>query len=238
MRIAQVLTDDFAMAKLSVMSLVAVREAAERLGVSARQVQNLVAQGELTAPARGVIESESIDRFLAVRGSTRTRPWSQPTAWGAVAILAGVDATWLGATQRSRLRSALRSVTAAELIARARERARVKQFAGHSSVTERVRDALVDTAAVGPGLGLAGSTRVDGYADADGLAMLVRRYGLVPDDAGQLTVRVTTFPMDTVRELAASGVVLAGLDLAESLDTRERRAGLDAIGAALGRLHG
>lgn len=232
------MTDEFVIAKLSVMSLVAVREAAERLGVSARQVQYLVAQGELTAPVRGVIESESIDRFLAVRGPTRTRPWSQPTAWGAVAILTGVDASWMGPTQRSRLKAALRSVTAAELLARARKRAQVKQFAGHSSVIRRVRDVLVDTAAAGTRLGLAEPTRVDGYTDADGLATLVRHYGLLPDDAGQLTVRVTAFPMDTVRELTESGVVLAGLDLAESLDTRERRAGLDAIGDALERLRG
>ncbi|CAM3636179.1 hypothetical protein [Isoptericola cucumis] len=181
----------------------------------------------------------SIDHFLAVRGATRrTRPWSQSTAWGAVAILTGVDAVWMGTTQRSRLKAALRSVTAVEFLARARERAQVKQFAGHSAATWRVRDVLVDTAAVGMSLGLAQSARVDGYIDAEELVELVRHYGLVPDDEGQFTIRATTFPIGTVRELAQSGVVLAGLDLAESLDTRERRVGLDALSEALGRHRG
>lgn len=109
------------------MSLVAVRDAAERLGVSTRQVQHLVAQGDLTALARGVIDSGSIDRFLAVRGVRRTRSWSPETAWGAVAILSGVEAAWSGGTQRSRLKARLRTLSAADLVERTRERAEVLQ---------------------------------------------------------------------------------------------------------------
>jgi hypothetical protein len=39
--------------------------------------------------------------------------------------------------------------------------------------------------------------------------------------------------LDIVRDLANRNVVLAGLDLSESLDARERRAGLHAVDRAL-----
>jgi hypothetical protein len=37
-----------------------------------------------------------------------------------------------------------------------------------------------------------------------------------------------------IRDLVRAGGVLAALDLAESLDVRERRAGIDALGRSLG----
>lgn len=55
---------------------------------------------------------------------------------------------------------------------------------------------------------------------------------------GRIVLRATGFPIPTVRELADIGVVLAALDLAESLDVRERRAGLDALTDALEQLRG
>lgn len=55
-------------------SMLAVSEAAERLGVSTRQVQHLVARGELRSLARGVVDETSVERLLAVRrGCTRGR---------------------------------------------------------------------------------------------------------------------------------------------------------------------
>lgn len=74
------LIDSFAEAKLSVMSMLGVSEAAERLGVSARQVQHLVASGDLSQVARGFVDTASVDRLLAVRSGGRTRAWSEATA--------------------------------------------------------------------------------------------------------------------------------------------------------------
>lgn len=220
------------------MPLVAVRDTAERLGVSPRQVQHLVAQGELKSLARGVIDSESIDRFLAVHGQQRTRPWSPETAWGAVAVLSGLVASWMGETQRSRLKARMRSMSAADLVERTRERAEVVQYAGHSSVAERLKRRIVDTNVARSRLGLADANVVDGYVDANELDELVRRFGLVRDTSGRVTLRATTFPTGTITRIAAADTVLTALDLAGSLDTRERATGMDALADALEKLHG
>lgn len=215
------------------MTLVGVSTVAERLGVSTRQVQHLVARGDLRQVARGVIDETSVDRYLAVRGDSRRRPWSEPTAWGAVALLAGAEVEWLGSRQRTRLKARLRELSSIGLVERARDRAVVTRYRAHSSAGRYLRTELVHPVNVAGQLGLAETNEVDGYlrtVDVDGV---VTRHGLIPDDEGRVTLRATTMDLDVVRNLAGRGVVLAALDLAESLDVRERRAGLDALDQAL-----
>lgn len=220
-----------------VMALLEVAEAAERLGVTTRQVQNLVALGELRQEARGVIDEESVERLLAIRQGSHTRAWAENTAWGAVSLLSGGDADWMGATQRSRLRARLRELQARDLVERTRERAGVTRYRAHPSTLGRLREVLVHAGAVGR-LGLADSNGVDGYLSVDGLAETERMHGLIRDAGGEVTLRATRFDLDIVRQLVTRSPVLAALDLAESLDVREQRAGLDALDAALRELHG
>ncbi len=215
------------------MSLLAVSEAAERLGVSRRQVQHLVAQGDLRQLARGVVDETSVERLLVVRGGSHERAWSESTAWGAVALLSGADAEWIGERQRSRLRARLRGHSAADLVARTRERAEVTRYRAHSSAGEYLLAELVCPASVASRLGLADTNNIDGYLTADEVAGVVSRLGLIREDEGRVTLRATTMNLGLVRDLSGRGAVLAALDLAESLDVRERRAGLDALGRAL-----
>jgi hypothetical protein len=217
-------------------TLLAITEAAERLGVSTRQVQHLAARGELRLLARGVVDGTSVDRYLTVRGDYHRRAWSEATAWGAVALLSGVSPKWMGESQRSRLKGRLRLLSAAELIAWSRERAEVTRYSGHASTVSRLRAELVDTADAARSLGLADATAVDGYVALDSLTAMVNRHGLGRDDNGRFTLRATTLDLDVVAELAGAGTVLAALDLAESLDARERQVGLDALDDSLGRL--
>ena len=100
-----------------------VAETAERLGLSTRQVQHLVTDGTLRSVARGLVDETSVDRLRAVRGGSHRRAWSTATAWGAVAILSGRAADWLGGSQRSRLEQRLRQLLAAEVVERTRQRA-------------------------------------------------------------------------------------------------------------------
>jgi hypothetical protein len=232
------LADRFVYAKLSVVSLMAVSEAAERLRVSTRQVQHLVARGELRQLARGVIDETSVERLLAVRQGSHKRAWSEATAWGAVSLLSGGDAEWMGETQRSRLRSRLRGLSATELVERARQRADVTRYRAHSSAGRHLLGILVYATNVAGRLGLAETNDVDGYIAAADVASVVRNHGLIRDDEGPVTLRATTMDLGIVRGLANRSVVLAGLDLAESLDTRERRAGLDALDRALEAFRG
>lgn len=211
----------------------AVSEAAERLGISTRQVQQLVAQGELRQLARGVVDETSVERLVAVRGGSHKRAWSEETAWGAVALLSGADAGWMGETQRSRLKGRLRRLDAAELVERARERAHVTRYRAHSSAGRYLLGVLVDTADAARRLGLAETSDIDGYLAAKDVDGLVAGHGLIRDDEGRVTLRATRIDLDVVRDLSKRSDVLAALDLAESLDVRERRAGLDGLDRAL-----
>ncbi|MFD0807764.1 hypothetical protein ACFQ0K_16855 [Nocardioides caeni] len=220
------------------MSLLAVSEAAERLGVSTRQVQHLVARGELRSLARGVVDEMSVERLLAVRRGSHTRAWAEATAWAAVGLLSGREARWLGQSQRSRLRGRLRRLGAEELVERARGRASVSRYVAHRSAEERLRAELVDTSSTPARLGLAATNAIDGYLATTDVKAVVSRHGLMRDDTGSVTLRATSMDLDLVRDLVGASDVLAALDLAESLDVRERRAGLDALDRALGEFRG
>ncbi|WP_141538657.1 helix-turn-helix domain-containing protein [Isoptericola jiangsuensis] len=215
------------------MTLLGVSEAAERLGVSTRRVQHLVASGHLRQVARGVVDEASVERLLAVRGASHVRAWSELTAWGAVAILSGAEADWMGERQRARLRARLRTITAGDLVERARNRAVVARYRAHPSSGRHLRAEIVHAAGLAGRLGLAETNAVDGYLAAKDVSGVVRRHGLMRDDEGRVTLRATTVDLDIVHDLIDRGTVLAALDLAESLDVRERRAGLDAIGDVL-----
>lgn len=220
------------------MGLMGVSDAAERLGVSTRQVQHLVASGDLRQVARGLVDETSVERFIAVRGGSRRRAWSEPTAWGAVALLSGADADWMGERQRSRLRARLRELSAVELVERARDRAVVTRYRAHSSAGKYLLAELVHPVNAAGRLGLADINDIDGYLAVDDLVGVVSRHGLARDEEGQVTLRATTIALDLVRDLMGRGVVLAAIDLAESLDVRERRAGLDALEHALEDVRG
>jgi len=220
------------------MRLLVVSEAAERLGVSTRQVQHLVARGELRQVARGLLDETAVERLLAVRGGSHKRAWSEATAWGAVALLSGAQAEWMGETQRSRLRGRLRRLGASELVERARDRATVTRYRAHSAAGQYLKGELIYATDVAGRLGLAESNNIDGYLAADDVEGVVARHGLIRDDQGRVAVRSTAIDLDVVRNLSKRSIVLAALDLAESLDVRERRAGLDHLDRAMDDLRG
>lgn len=215
------------------MEFVTTRDAAARLGVSTRQVQHLAAAGDLHLVARGLIDRTSLERRLAARQGSPRRAWMEPTAWGAVALLSGREADWLGASQRSRLRGSLRGLRPEVLVGRARDRATVRRYAGHSSAADRLRAELVDTSPGASSLGLAGVDRIDGYVAEGQLDRVVTQHSLVETDDGRYTLRATDMDLDLVADLADASTVLVALDFAESLDVRERRIGLDTLGTAL-----
>lgn len=218
--------------------LLSTSDAAEQLGVSARQVQNLVRGGALRQVGRGLVEESSVERYLRVRAGCRTRPWAESTAWGAVDLLSGGGAAWLGQTQRSRLRARLRGLDATTVTGLARARASVTRWRAHGSARAHLEGVLVRATNEPAALGLTASTAIDGYLAAAAADGVVARHGLLRDELGDVTLRATTMSLDVVHDLSGRGIVLAALDLAESLDARERRAGLDSLERALADLHG
>ncbi|NLE80628.1 MAG: hypothetical protein GX610_13785 [Rhodococcus sp.] len=209
-------------------------EASALLGVSTRQTARIVASGEIAVKRRAgsalLLDSESVQRAAQISRAPG-RVWSEPVAWAAFTLLSGGDASWLAASQRTRLRHKLRNTTADEVAALGRHRARVHRFRVHTSAIAKVEEQLIvtgDSALSNPTLasrfGLtAGRDRVDGYTTDAELKWLVDTFGLVADPCGNATVRV-------VRHTDAFGnghtpLAAIATDVMDSLSTRERSAG-------------
>lgn len=222
------------------MVLLSTRQAADRIGVSVRQVQRLVAGGALTAVGPDRLDADSVEQWLAQRRGGRARAWEEPTAWAAVALLEGRSPDWLGQAQRSRLRSALADVDSTELTTRARNRARVRRYFAHPQALSHVARSVIPSGAL---TGVGGLTprgdQLDGYVASDAVPRLVDRFRLERDPAGSVTLRETSMPRNVVSQLAAGRRhVLAALDLAGSVDVRERSAGHRILDSALAKLRG
>ncbi|MDE9366462.1 helix-turn-helix domain-containing protein [Luteipulveratus sp. YIM 133132] len=202
-----------------------IEEAAKTLGVSTRHARRLADSGALGRVARGLIDRSTVDRYLQSQRQGRTRTWAEHTAWAAVAMLAGQDADWLGATQSSRLRRTLRELTEVQdLLTRMRDRARLHTFDAHRAAIPRLRSIVATSSTRSLGIAHTIGDGIDGYIDAGEVDAVVRTLGLRASMNGAVTLRVTEFDVDRVRELVGSPVV-AALDAATSTDPRMRGAG-------------
>lgn len=209
------------------------QEVSDLLGVEERQVRVLAETGSITRVARGIFDRTSVERYRVGRGSGRTRTWAERTAWGAIAMLSNAAPLGLGDVQGYRLRATLREITdPTELAIRLRDRATVTTWSGHRSVIERVREELVVPGRQRLGL-IEDDAIVDGYIHTDRIANLVRRFRLVEDTTGSITLRYTGMDIDFVKYLAAFNRTLAAVDAATSLDPRERGVGEQTLASRL-----
>lgn len=233
----QITTETGSLLTVSIDGFVDIETATRLLGISARRVNQLADAGDIIKGSRGLYDRLSIERYLVSRRGTAERAWDTSTAWAAVALLSGphLRPGWFSERSTYRLEATLRTITASELVGKARGRASVQVFAGHPSAARIIRGTVVarDWTIVG----LAGETgdNVDGYVGSDDLANVVQRYALTPSSSGNITLRVTDFDMKTVRALAKASDVLVSLDAAGSVDARTRGVGERVLERALSR---
>ena len=224
------------------MSEMSVVDAAAELGVSGREVTRLVHAGDL-AVARSLggmllLEAGSVHRRAQMRRH-RGRPWSEGVAWAALALLSGERVGWISPAQTTRLGHRLRRSSAEEVAFLARRRAVVHRMQGwlDGARSQELTGHLVVTAAsalgqgdIGSRFGLAPHRRdIDGYGLAEDFDGVVANCGLVAEEGsgGNVTVRAVTVP-----DAFATGrtpVAAVAVDLTDSLDTRERSAGLRVL---------
>lgn len=218
-------------------------EASRLLGVSVRQVERLVAAGDLTRVGRVgrslLIDAASVHRMRG-RGSRRGRPWAAETKRAAADLLAEGRTERLTQAERSRLRSRLRGMTAEEPVQAMSGRAQVRRLRASGSFLDRLRQSVTLTGAaavdadraVAGRFGLASAQRdtVDGYVDADTAQRLIDECHLVDDANGNVTLRITD---DHQGDRMLADDVTVALDLADSLDARERSAGLALLRSRL-----
>lgn len=222
---------------MAIDGLVDTETAARLLGVSSRRVNQLAHTGDIIKASRGLYDRLSIERHLVSRRGVAGRAWDATTAWAAIALLSGphLRPDWLSERSTYRLEANLRAITATDLVAKARHRASIHVYTGHSSAARIIRGTVVsrDWSIVG----LAGETgdTVDGYVGAEELASVIGQYALVASNSGNVTLRVTSFNMKTVRALAKDSDVLVALDAAGSVDARARGVGERVLERALAR---
>lgn len=211
-----------------------VEDVARTLGVSSRHARRLADSGAVVKVARGLIDRVSVESYLQSRRQGRTRAWAEHTAWGAVALLAGREPNWLGASQASRLRQTLREMSNLDdLLTRMRDRAEVRTFEAHRAALPRLRS-LVESSSTRT-LGVTDSTdgSIDGYLRAGELDDVVHSLALRADPRGTVTLRVTGFDFDHVRELVGTSTV-ASIDASTSTDPRLRGSGRRLLESILG----
>lgn len=209
-------------------------EASERLGVSQRQIQRLIRVGEVparrTAGDAWVLDALAVNALARSRPS-RGRPWSPEAAWGALWMLSGLRATWVGARAESRAWSRLGALEPAALVHACRRRAHVRRCRVSDSFLDDLRGALVPSgASAAEQFGLSGETaQVEGYCDGATWAAILSKLRLAADPRGNATIRVTTVSEVLGVGLSAMPVAVVAADLAQSREARERSAGLAAL---------
>jgi len=219
-----------------------VSQAAEVLGVSSRDVQLLVRSGALKSlgsVGRTLLLDASTVRARAAHGSFRGRPWNERNVWQGLAMLERTRAPGSPSSERlTKLRSQLR----VELLrqfeqwpAKTTARAEVSRWRAAPSYLPTLRDRIATTGsaaiAADPdtarrfGLSASGvpAETADGYTTDT--ATLVTDLYLTSDPRGNVTLRQTRYA--PAPPLADDATI--ALDLAESLDIRLRRAGLDKL---------
>ena len=212
-----------------------VGEAARMLGVTKRHVARLGDQGQIRYLARGLVDRGSVNEYLSEREFSRSRPWSEATAWGAVALLSGIEVDWLGQVQTSRLRGRLRRLAtdkngSHEFVGRARVRASVRTYESFGFLVSRMRKDVVVVGRRGLGLSNARKDRIDGYVSSEVLTKLEKSLGLLRDTRGTMILRATVFDLDIIKRIATKGNgALAALDAAGSMDPREHGVGARAL---------
>lgn len=219
-----------------------LREAAQLLDVTEKQIQYLARNAQIIALARGLLDARSVRAYQAHRQGVHTRGWSYRTAWAAIALLSKYDQGWIGQPQGSRLRSRLGDMNAEQLVAAARNRALIGHFSGHPAVVARLHaDSRTVAQRSLPGLTLLG-TVTDWYIERRDERCLVNEYGLQANPAGDLVIRAVdtnpylSFPaidLTDVADLIDRGVLTA-LDAATSPDPRESGVAKRLLSDALG----
>jgi len=222
-------------------SLISVREAAERLGVSPAAVRQQIAYQRLPAVKRGPgwwLDTRAVER-LARQPLGRGRPLSPEMAWAVLLLASGDAEAAARAAGRDRYRSRadawLRDHELVEHAARLRARALPEEFDAHPSELSRILkrpEVLCTGISAGGILGLIGGPEAaEGYAPATCRNYIVDEHALHAG-AGPVRLRwirddLWTLLTSRDRRVAPRAAVI--VDLLEHDDPRARREAARAL---------
>jgi hypothetical protein len=209
------------------------KDAARALGVSQRQVTDLLRAGKLSG------EQLSDGTWLVTPGSISERrslnagagrTWSAASSWALLGELSGQSSTGLSQSTLARIRRRIRISTAEEIARKVASRTvghrytadSIAKTANELVLTGRSAADAIDTE-------LTSQTQiVEGYLrNNETLDSFARRHLLSPDNNGDVTIYERHDSLNLEGRYAPDAVIAA--DLVRSTLTRERSAGLAAL---------
>lgn len=208
------------------------KDAALALGVSQRQITDLLRAGKLAgeqlSDGTWLVTPRSISERRALNaGAGRT--WSAASSWALLGELSGQSSTGLSQSTLARIRRRIRTSSADEIARKVASRTVAHRYiadsmaktAGDLVLTGRSATDVINTE-------LTRQTQVvEGYLRNETLESFVRRHLLSADDSGEVTIYEDHDSSNFDGRYAPDAVIAA--DLARSISTRERSAGLVAL---------
>jgi hypothetical protein len=214
------------------MDSVMTKDAAVALGVSQRQVTDLLRAGKLAgeqlSDGTWLVTPRSINERKSVNaGAGRT--WSAASSWALLGELSGQSSTGLSQSTFARIRRRIRTSTAEEIARKVASRTIAHRYAADSIAKTASELVLTGKSAADViDSELTSETRmVEGYLREETLESIVRRHLLSADDNGDVTIYERDDSLNFDGRYAPDAVIAA--DLARSTSTRERSAGLVAL---------
>lgn len=217
--------------------LYTVNESAQRLGVSERRVRALIQSGELHSldiGARATLITEDSLIRVASRQNRAGRPYSSLTAMAALFALSGESIGWVSARRRYVVKQLLLTANVNTFIASIRHRATVREYWANDTFLKRLRSSedvyhSGGYSDIANKFGIFPSAKVEGYVAEADLVTLTSCYMLKESETPK-KVRlhvVVECPWGKRRYMP---MAVCAADLAESVDPRERNAGMEQLG--------
>ena len=215
--------------EIYIQGFLTTEQASELSGMTAHRIACLARANEIDAVKIGntlLVDAASLQRY-SQNSQGNGRPLSAKTAYAALWLLSKIDADWLSYQQRRRLDIFLETTSVEKLCWQCRKRATRYVFRVSKSYEKKLESSLLLTSknsrAVSS-LGLVGSFEgVEGYCHSSQLLSLEKRYHLQPDNQGNAVIYSASWLPENIE--GEMPIAVIAMDLAQSLNTRERSIG-------------
>ena len=239
-------------------TLLTREEAAARLSVSTQRISALCSNHLLTTYTFGsrkiLISLDSVNRYKQ-QNYKSGRAYAPSLAFAALFMLSGCEVSWINRQQKYRIEAYLRSITPQELVNRSKNRAKTIEYWCRKSRLAELSNHLILSAATGnmsSQFQLIKTDKIEGYVSSNNLVDLINKFHLKKSEDGAdssiINVRLRVIEdsdvFDFIRQNVSSRITeetratstksfmpiaVCAADLAESLDVRERQAGLNML---------
>ena len=209
-------------------------QAASILCISSHEAARLARDGRIKAiKAVGdalLLDAIDVQQYKNLHQG-KGRPLSPDIAWAALLILSGFDVEWLSYPQLRRLKLKLKTTSALDLLWQARNRLQTKRYRASESFFKELRNELILTGSSSSlfEFSLVEQKHVlEGYTTVN-FEILEKKYHLVEDTNGNAIIHSAHGHVWFFNKTETIPIAVAAADLAVSLDTREKQAGLAAL---------